>query len=288
MTGIGLGEAALDQGRVRVELRAVNHRHLDVRVKTPPELGDAAGAIEEEVRSRCVRGRIEVSVRFESGESGAVTLDLERARATYRALLALRDELSPTQEVPVASLLSLPALFTSHLRLDAETLQTAAREAARSAVTDLQNMRAREGAALAEDLSTRLQSLRAHAAWVERQRPLVVDAARTKLQRRIEKLLEGTDVNLDPARLVQEVAWFAEKSDVAEELTRLESHCAQFAALIQGGGENLGKRLDFLTQEMGREVNTTGSKANDAAIAQRVVEMKAELERIREQVQNVL
>jgi uncharacterized protein (TIGR00255 family) len=149
-------------------------------------------------------------------------------------------------------------------------------------------MREREGEALVRDFNQRLQLLREHARWIEDRRPELIGGMKARLQKRIEKLLDGSDVAVDQAKLVQEIAWFADKSEIAEELTRLASHFEQFEGLLAKAGEGAGKKLDFLVQEIGREINTIGSKANDAPIAHRVVEMKAELERVREQVQNVL
>ncbi len=288
MTGIGLGEARLADGMLRVELRAVNHRHLDVRVRTSHELVDAASMIEDEVRARCGRGRIEAHARWEALATTAHALDSSRARAVYKTLCELRDELAPGQEIPIGVLVSVPGLFAGSVRFDAETLAAAVKAATEQAALDLARMRATEGAALLDDLVMRVATLREHSSFIANQRPLIVEAARLRLTKRIEKLLEGSDMTLDSARVVQEVAWFADKSDVTEELTRLDSHTRQFEALLRAGGEHVGKKLDFLIQEMGREINTTGSKVNDAALAHRVVEMKSELERLREQVQNVL
>jgi len=291
MTGFGMGEASIaegTEGTLRVELRAVNHRNLDVRVRTAHEIADVAALVEDEIRTRCVRGRVEANVRWEARAGTLHSLDGSRARSVYRALCALRDELAPGQDVPIVALASVPGLFAGTVRFDADTLAVAARSAATQACQDLARMRATEGTALREDMLHRVGLLRGHAAFVETQRPQIVEAARVRLKKRIEKLLEGSEIGIDSGRLVQEAAWFADKSDVTEELTRLDSHLRQFEQLLQGGGEQIGKRLDFLIQEIGREVNTTGSKANDAEVAQRVVEMKSELERLREQVQNVL
>jgi len=288
MTGIGVGEAPLAEGVLRVELRAVNHRHLDVRVRTSHELVDAASSIEDEVRAHCGRGRIEAQARWEARSTSPQNFDSARARGAYRALCELRDELAPGQEIPIAALASISGLFAGGIRFDGEVLAASVRLATRRAADDLAQMRAAEGATLVEDLKRRIDAIRVHAAFVETQRPLIVEATRQKLKKRIDKLLEGSDLTIDAARLAQEVAWFADKSDVTEELTRLESHARQFEKLLAGAGDHVGKKLDFLIQEMGREINTTGAKANDAEIAQRVVEMKAELERLREQVQNVL
>lgn len=288
MTGIGVGSAPLERGLVSVELRAVNHRHLDVRVRVPPELSEESLHIEELIRATSLRGRIEAHARWELAAGEPEKLDFARARAVYETLLALRDQLAPSQDVPVAAVLQVPNLFAASAPLNAEARCLSVRTATERALVDLAAMREREGEALLRDFDQRLRLLREHAHWIEGRRPELIAGARSRLQKRIEKLLEGTEFALDQARLVQEVAWFADKSEIAEELTRLASHFEQFDRLLAKAGDGIGKKLDFLVQEMGREINTIGSKANDAPIAHRVVEMKAELERVREQVQNVL
>jgi uncharacterized protein (TIGR00255 family) len=288
MTGFGAGEERLGAGVVRVELRAVNHRHLDIRVRLPPELADHAHSVEELIRARAGRGRIEASVRWDGGQATQRSLDVTRVRALYTQLLELRDELAPGEPVPLTALLSVPGIMSSEVAAAGETTEQAIKRATQHALAVLMEMRRREGAALARDLHARLGELRSHTSAVAAQRPAVIEAARERLIKRVEKLLEGTEVQVDPARLTQEIAWFAERSDIAEELTRLDSHLKEFEHTLGAGAESIGKKLDFLVQELGREVNTVGSKANDAGIAHRVVEMKAELERIREQVQNLL
>jgi uncharacterized protein (TIGR00255 family) len=288
MTGFGVGEERLAGGTVRVELRAVNHRHLDIRVRMAPELSDFASCVEEGIRAGALRGRVEGQVRWEAPSAGGVSLDVPRVRAVYKQLSTLRDELCPQELLPLTSVLTLPGMLTSGVRLDSEEVEAALRRVAAAAVRDLMEMRAREGAVLAADLRGRLQLLGDIASHLGAQRSAMLDSARARLMKRVEKMLDGTGVELDPARLTQEVAWFAERSDIAEELTRLASHLQEFARSLNGATEGVGKKLDFLVQELGREVNTIGSKANDAGISHQVVEMKAELERIREQVQNLL
>ena len=286
MTGHGAGEAPLGRGSVKVELRSVNHRHLDVRVRVSEELSAGTALVEELLRAGCVRGRVEASVRCEAAEQQG-NLDMVRARGVYRALLALRDELAPGTPVPVEAVLRAPQMFGGGGTLSSDELREALQLATERAIADLHAMRAREGEALAKDMRERVEVLRDHAIWISGRRPQVVENHRERLMQRLDKLLQGSEVQLDPARLAQEVAVFADRSDVAEELTRLASHIEQFCLLLQQD-DAVGRKLDFLVQELGREVNTIGSKANDAPIAHRVVDMKAELERVREQVQNVL
>jgi uncharacterized protein (TIGR00255 family) len=286
MTGHGAGEASLAAGTVRVELRAVNHRHLDARVRVPDALSEGAMLVEDLLRAGCVRGRIEGQVRLETSAS-AGRIDLNRARSVYQSLASLRDELAPGTPLPIDAVLRAPGVFESAAALPGEEVTEALRVATERAVQDLAAMRAREGEALAKDLSERLALLREHASWVETRRPEVVENHRQRLKKRIDTLLAGSEIALDAGRLAQEVALFADRSDVAEELTRLASHIEQFTHLL-AQDDAVGRKLDFLVQELGREINTIGSKANDAGITHRVVEMKAELERVREQVQNVL
>lgn len=286
MTGFGAGEIAVHAQPLRVELRAVNHRHLDLRVRTPSELGDLSAVVEEALRLRCGRGRIEAQVLWRAPGSGGAELDFDRARRVYKQLEQLRDELTPGQPVPFTALFSVPGVFASK-PWQRDDVEAALREATERAIDALTDMRAREGQALAADISSRIANLRTGVAAIAAYRPGMLEAAQKRLVKRMDKLLEGSAVALDPARLVQEVAWFAEKSDVAEELTRLSSHLDEFERSL-GLGESVGRKLDFVVQEIGRELNTIGSKANDADISRQVVELKAELERIREQVQNVL
>jgi uncharacterized protein (TIGR00255 family) len=286
MTGFGLGEAPLGAGKLAVEIRGVNHRFLDVRVRVPRELGDLAGYVEQVARERLTRGRYEVAVRIDGVALGAPALDRERARAAFRALCDLRDELAPGSDVPLSLLGAIPDLFVSSVEREIDRVRDSTKRAFEGAVVALDAMRAREGSALQEDLVKRLERIRRLARDVERRAPEVVEAHRKRLRDRAERLRTATEIDVDGARLEQEIAMFAERSDVCEELTRLESHCAQFAALLSSD-EAIGRRLDFLLQEMAREANTVGAKSPDAQIAHAIVEVKAEIERMREQVQNV-
>jgi|SRR5580658_4119626 uncharacterized protein (TIGR00255 family) len=286
MTGFGLGEVPIGGGKLGVEIRGVNHRFLDVRVRLPRELADLSGFVEQLARERLVRGRYEVALRIEGTTLGLPVLDRDRARAAFVALSELRDELAPGSEVPLSLLASIPDLFVSSVQRDGEIVRDAARAAFEAAVVALDEMRQREGDALREDLVRRLATIRARAQVIGARSPAVLDAHRRRLRERAERLRVSAEIDVDAARLEQELAIFAERCDIAEELTRLESHCAQMAALL-GASDAVGRRLDFLLQEMAREANTVSAKSPDAAIAHAVVEVKAEIERMREQVQNV-
>jgi uncharacterized protein (TIGR00255 family) len=213
-------------------------------------------------------------------------LDRDRARAAYRALCELRDELAPDSEVPLSLLGAIPDLFVSSVEREIDVVRDATRAAFETAATALDTMRAREGSALRDDLVKRLQHVLRLARDIERRAPEVIETHRKRLRERADRLRVAAEIDLDVARLEQEIAMFAERSDICEELTRLASHGEQFAGLLASDGA-IGRRLDFLLQEMAREANTVGAKSPDAPIAHAVVEMKAEIERMREQVQNV-
>jgi uncharacterized protein (TIGR00255 family) len=287
MTGFGSGQAELAGGLLQIELRAVNHRHLDVKVRCPDAL-DATSVVEEVLRAHLVRGHIDAALRWDGASTRAGILDPVRAREVYAALSSLSQELTPGSVVPFEAVLAVPGVLSRGNAAPARAeVEAAARKATLAAVQAMNVMRTREGAALAEDLLQRAELLRQRTAWIEAERPRLLTGFRDRLVARVGKLLEGTDIAIDAGRLAQEVAWLADRSDVVEELKRLAVHLTEVMATLKGGG-TVGRKLDFLVQELGREINTIGSKANDADIARCVVEMKTELERIREQVQNIL
>jgi uncharacterized protein (TIGR00255 family) len=257
-----------------------------VRVRVPRELGDLPGFVEQLARERFTRGRLEVAVRLDGGGLGAASLDKDRARAAFEALRELRDELAPGTEVPLSLLAAIPDLFVPAAEREGDRVREATRAAFEAAVRGLDAMRAREGQALRDDLVRRLARLRTLASEIARRMPEVLEIHRKRLRERAERLRATTEVYVDSARLEQEVAIFADRSDISEELTRLASHFDQFTSLL-ALEEAVGRRLDFLLQEMAREANTLGAKSPDAQVAHAVVEVKAEIERMREQVQNV-
>jgi uncharacterized protein (TIGR00255 family) len=286
MTGFGVGEAPLGGGRVEIEIRSVNHRFTDVRVRVPRELPDMVGFLEQVARDRLSRGRHDVTMRVEAASITAPVLDRERARAAYRALCELRDEVSPGSDVPFAVLASLPDLFVSSAEREAKRIREAIGAAFDGATAALDTMRTSEGVALKHDLEQRLMHVRRLAKEIAQRSPEVLESQRKRLRERADRLRAAAEIELDVPRLELEVAIFAERCDVSEELTRLESHSLQFAGLM-ASDEAIGRRLDFLLQEMAREANTVGAKSPDTTISHAIVEVKAQIERMREQVQNV-
>lgn len=288
MTGYGSAHSEVGAARITVEVRAVNHRFLDVRPRFPHALGEHAAVAEEVARQRLGRGRVELTARIEGSVAGDIRLDRDRARAAFTELSALRDELGSKEPIPLSLLSCVPELFVQEPGADREAVAKAVREAATGACDALTQMRRTEGLALAADLAAHNDRIRELTAELRPQTADLVDAYRERLRARIERLIEGSAAALDAGRLEHEVALLADRTDVSEELTRLESHCGQLSDLLTLGDEPVGRKLEFLLQEMGREVNTIGSKAADLSLTRAVLEQKAELERLREQVQNVL
>ena len=286
MTGFGEGEHAVlppGGGKVLVELRALNHRFLELRVRASRELADLSTYAELLARERFSRGRIEIAMRGEGLATAAPVLDRARALAAWKQMTELRDAVAPSEPVPLSLLSVVPDLFTVH-EPAGEELKTALRSALDAAAADLEVMRAKEGAALERVLRAHLARVEALAAEIALRAPEALTTAQKRLRERIERLTTSAEV--DPSGIEQEIAILADRSDVAEELARLRSHAEQLAQLFS---ENtpVGRRIDFLLQEMTREVNTIGSKSADVAITRTVVELKAEVERMREQAQNV-
>ena len=289
MTGRGTGAAAGRLARVEAELSSVNRKQLDVDVGLPRFLSSFESRVQELVQGRLSRGRVSGEIRVtwaEAAQAAGARVDLGLARATVTALRAAAKKLDLPDDLKASALLSLPGLVAlEHGERDLETLWPSVRKALDVALAKLQAMRKKEGAALGRDLQGRLATLRTLVGEIAARAPGVAETYRANLLKRIAAALPGTDLAGDE-RLLKEVALFADKADVAEELVRLDSHFRQADGLLKTGGV-VGRTLDFLVQEMGREINTIGSKANDAEIARRVVACKAELERFREQVQNI-
>ena len=289
MTGRGTGAASGRLARVEAELSSVNRKQLDVDVGLPRFLSSFEAQVRGRIQKRLSRGQVTGEIRVAwaaAAQASGVRVDCGLARAQVAALRAEAKRLGLPDDLKASVLLALPGVLTfEHGGADLDALWPIVEKALDAALARLQAMRKREGAALGRDLRARLATLRKETAAIAAQAPGVAETYRANLLRRIGEALPGTDLAVDE-RLLKEVALFADKADVAEELVRLDSHFRQTEGLLKTGGV-VGRTLDFLVQEMGREINTIGSKANDGAVTRRVVACKAELERFREQVQNI-
>jgi len=288
MTGFGKRETLSQGTMVGVEIRSVNHRFCEILARLPKALSSMELDLKEQIKQVCERGRVEVMVTVNGGSSATkkvVQLDRDLARRYIQGLQGLQRDCHLSGTIDVNAVAGFRDLFSvSEEAASTKDMSPVVTGLTKKALHDLEKMRKKEGAALQKDLTQRLQGIEGHLRTVQQRIPLSLKASTVRLKGRITKLLEGQSVNMD--RVAQEIAMLAERSDVTEELTRLQSHVAQFRAALKEKGP-VGKRLDFLLQEMGREVNTIGSKANDAEISAEVVELKSELEKVREQVQNI-
>ena len=288
MTGYGRGAVTGDDFSVSVDLKTVNNRFLDIHLRTGSELSPLEPAIKRRISSRLSRGRVDVTVSFE--RTGQVAYELNRPLiAGYvEALKQMRQDFGITGELDINVIARIPgALQPARNGMD-ERMVAALDEAVDEALDELEKMRQSEGEALRLEMRDRVQKIEALVPTIEQSAGGLADTYRVRLQKRIAELVNrgGQIVELDPSRLAQEVAYLADRSDVSEEMVRLRSHLSQFQEALDSKNET-GKMLDFLLQELNREANTTLSKSTDLTIKEAALAIKAEVEKLREQVQNV-
>lgn len=288
MTGYGRGEWQDDGKKVEVEVKSFNHRYCDVSLRLPRRLNPLETQARNLIRQRISRGRVEVSVQIDESVNPQqkLELDLNLAKDYYRALKSLQENLGIPGEVRLEMLSSFRDIFTrkeveTDLEKEWESLQPALEDALRG----LEAMRAEEGAKLREDFLGRLEAVSGMVREIEEKAPFSLQACRERLSQRVQELTEGMG-GMDENRLAQEVAFLAERCDITEEFVRIRSHLDQFREMLNSS-DPVGRKLEFMLQEIGREANTIGSKSIDAGIAQISVGIKSELEKLREQVQNV-
>ncbi len=287
MTGYGSGEAQGLGKKFIVEIKSINHRYSEIIIKQPRQYLLLEEKIRELVQKYVQRGRVEVYVKVEeTGEKKPVIkVDKDIALAYYKSLKDLANILEISPELSVYQLVSLPEIIKlEEPEENLEHVWDVLKKAFSEALEKLVEMREAEGLVLKNDLEKRILYLEELTKMVSQRSPLVVEDYREKLKGRIKELLDETQY--DEVRLNQEIVYFAEKSNITEELVRLQSHFRQFLNSLNTQG-SVGRKLDFLVQEMNRETNTIGSKANDLEISNLVIEMKSEIEKIREQIQNI-
>ena len=291
MTGFGQASVPIASASFSIEVRSVNHRFLDVRLRLPRNLSSLEVQVRERVAGTFSRGKVEVIVTSVEGSAlrPELAIDMEVARQYAKAAGELSRGEDVSGPIDVGTLLSLPGVTSfNEPNLPQEELVESILEGVDQAASAAKQMRLVEGATLEREFLGRLQTVESFVAEITQRTDHVVEAARERLRKRAAQLEDEVGL-VDPARLHQEIVIAADRLDVSEELSRLASHIDQFRKTLADGGPGVpaGRRLDFLLQELGREVNTIGSKGSDGPIAHLVVDLKTELERIREQVQNV-
>ena len=287
MTGYGRAVETVNGREFTVELRSVNNRYLDCAVRLPRLVAFGEDAVKQAVKNTISRGKVDVfvSVRSEGGEQGTVTLNTALAEGYLAAMRQMAETFGLENDVKVSDLSRLPEVFTvDKPEVDEEALLADLMAVTNEALAGYDAMRTTEGAALDHDLRSRGARILELVGQVEKQSPKTVSDYRARLEAKLREVLANTAI--DESRILTEAAIFADKVAVDEETVRLRSHLNQMNTMLDAGGA-VGRKLDFLLQEMNREANTIGSKCTDVAVARIVVDIKAELEKIREQVQNV-
>lgn len=288
MTGFGSGRAANEQLDVTIEMKSVNSRYCDIICKVPRLFTAVEDEIRRMVKGSLARGKIEVSISYKSGTKGrTLTVDSALVQEVRRALVR-EGFYGSEQEVPLSAVMAVSneCFSVEEVDITTDTIAMLAMKAAEEAITNLLKMRAKEGEALRLDIEARLQTLENIVEAIDCHKTDVLTAYEERLRRRLDDMLSALGKTVDEDRILQEVAIMADKTDISEEIVRFGSHVVQLRNTLNDT-EPIGRKLDFLIQEMNREVNTMGSKGADLSITDRVVALKCELEKIREQIQNI-
>ena len=286
MTGYGKSNMSKNLREYQVEIKSVNHRYLDVSIKIPRSLSYLEEEIKKAVSANLTRGKVDVFITFNNNslEGRDIKINTEIARMYIKELRNLAESEGIVADIPVTEISKLPDVLTIQNNQDDETIKEELLEVSRKAIDNLVEMRKVEGEKIAQDLLERIQDIEGKVKKISSLSTGLIEDYVVKLNTRIKELLQ--DQEIDEARLAQEVVIYADKCSIEEEVTRLNSHIYQFRDLLNSN-EAVGKKLDFMIQEMNRETNTIGSKANNLEITNEVINMKTQLENIREQVQNI-
>jgi len=287
MTGFGREEGETTLGKVGVEIRSINHRYCDINLKLPRRFNPLEARIKEMIRAEVARGRVDVAVKLDAKGEGKIQfdVDLSLAEQYYKALHVLKEKFQLQGEITLEHLAGAKDLITAKEEVeDVEAYWPEIVAVLKQSLRDMDQMKRNEGISLGKDLGQRLDRISQLLGDVRDKLPLTLKTYQERFKERLRTLLDGTE--MDPVRFQQEIASWVERTDITEELVRAESHLTQFRGLLVSE-EPVGRKMDFLLQEIHREVNTISSKANDAETSQRAVEIKSELEKIREQVQNM-
>lgn len=287
MTGYGRAKEPIGKHVATIEVRSVNNRHLDCSIKLPRLYGFAEDALKAKVRERISRGKVDVYITIDSSDADNVAISLNRSVAAgyITAMRSAAREFGIADDITVSGLSRLPDVFSlTKQEEDADAFTDGLCAVLEKALYEFDRMRQTEGNSLEADIRSRMETIRSITAEIEARSPATVSDYRQRLEQKIKELLGNTDI--DEIRVLTETAIFADRIAVDEEVVRIKSHLDQMKAMLDAGGI-IGRKLDFLLQELNREANTIGSKGNDTQQAMRVVDLKAELEKIREQAQNI-
>lgn len=289
MTGFGRGEASFESIDVTVEIKTVNNRYCEISMKMPKRLNAVEDRLKNSIKDACQRGRIDVYINIDEAakENTIVTPNFEVLDQYVNAYESIRSKYSIEEPLSLALLTRVPdGISVDVEETDAEAYYKAVAPALEEALENLLKMRKIEGDKLVEDVLARIATIKGILVILKEKAPLIVSTHREKMMDRLNELMETTEYEVDESKVAMEVAVFSDKTNITEEIVRLDSHLDQIGNLFENGGA-LGRKLDFLIQEMNREVNTIGSKSPDVDISTYVIEMKAEIEKIREQIQNL-
>jgi len=276
MTGYGRGVA----GNIKVEARSLNHKNLDIQIKLPSFLFSYENEIRKLIKSRFQRGHIEISITKPESDIVKIKINKPLAMEYYNALVSIKDELSLQGDIDINVLASYRDIFC----LEEEAKIDELNKAVETALSEIEKMRIEEGRNLVDDISVRIQLLSRYINDIEVRRNAIITDTKQRLYERLKEFLG--DITIDESRLIQEAAILIERADITEEIVRIKSHLNHAVEVLKSG-DTIGKKMDFLVQELRREINTTGSKTNDVEIVNNVIDMKHEIEKIKEQIQNL-
>ena len=288
MTGFGRASASENNFSITVELKTVNNRFLDVNLRLPGELQLLEPVIKKLIGNRLARGRVEVNLQYDRNDAAQFELNRPLIVGFLAAMKEMQDEFSLCGEPDLNVIARLPNVVTTKKEEPSVDFLTCVEKVFAAALDDLDNMRSKEGEMLSSELASRLNNIEGRIPAIETEAANVAEEYRVRLMKRIADMLAKTDsqIDIDQSRMAQEVAFLADRADISEEIARLRTHIEHFRGIV-ADERDVGKRLDFLTQELNREANTIASKTNNMVVKENALAIKSEIEKIREQVQNV-
>ena len=287
MTGYGKASLSVEGREYQVEIKSVNHRYLDINIKMPKTLGYLEETIKKQISEKIKRGKIDVFITFEnnSQEGKDIKINKELAKIYINQLRELAQEENISSNIEVIDIAKFPDVLTIKIEQEDEKIKSEILQVTKDATDKIIEMKNIEGQKISQDLLARIENIENKIEEISKKSTGLIEEYVVKLEKRIKEILKTEEI--DKLRLAQEVVIYADKCSVEEEITRLKSHIYQFKNLIADNNETIGKKLDFIIQEMNRETNTIGSKANNLEITNGVIDIKTELEDIREQTQNI-